>query len=231
MVVDPVSYRYVKTNLLVERYHYMYTPHEGLDFLLAYRLQRQELREKLLAEYYQLQFEDSANIAIALEIHDAMLGDSSGRNMSPLAGRKMEVLPAQPGKVEFFTNALLLDLWQGYLHDSGLADHSCLSWVEFLMKKFEVFKRLYVGYSSNLKPLTRDYHHLDNYALMASLLMYLNQQTPSLRDLNATLKLIDLLASVDVDNDDELTKIVLLAASELELSAIEGLLLEHKIKL
>ena len=209
----------------------MYTPHEGPDFLRAYIIQRQELRDQLRTNRYKLLSEDSTEAALAKEIHDAILGDSTDADISPLRERTLEVLPAQPGTGEFATPSLLLDLWQVFLYNSERAAQICPAWVEFLMKKFEVFKRLYVGYTPVLKPSKKDYQRLDNYALLASLLMYLYRQKSNLRYLNATLKMIDLLASVGVGQEGALTQITLLAAVELELVAIDKLFVEQRITL
>ncbi len=226
-----VAYRYTQKNLLAERYHYMYTPYEGPDFLRAYLAQRQAIRDQLGENRERLLAEESTEAALAEEICRAVSGTLRNGAPTPLRSRVLQTLPAQPGACEFATQVLLLDLWQCHLHYPERAAQECPAWLDFLIKRFEVAKRLYIGYGADLKPRIRSYDQLESYALLAALLMYRYRQTPNLKYLNTVLKLVDLLASAGLAEGSALTQLTALAAVEAELAAVQALMADHLVAL
>lgn len=231
MSATSVAYRYTQKNLLAERYHYMYTPYEGPDFLRAYLAQRQAMRDQLDEIRERLVAEASTKTALAEEIRGAVSGTLRTGASTPLRSRVLQTLPAQPGTCEFATQVLLLDLWQCHLHYPERVAQECPAWLDFLIKRFEVTKRLYIGYRADLKPRIRSYGQLESYALLAALLIYRHRQTPNLKYLNTVLKLVDLLASAGVAEQSALTQLTSLAAVEAEMAALQALLADHWVAL
>lgn len=225
---NTITYRYVKQNLLAERFHYNYTPYEGLGFLQGYIAQRQTLRDELEVVRHEFLAKPTTETAIAEEIRQAVLGDSEDVGSAPLRGHHQQVLPAQPGDGDFVTYTLLLDLWQSCIHGQGFSGE-CSQWAGFLLQRFEVTKRLYVGYTSSLKPAQQIYDTAHNYALLAALLAYQYKMEPNLKLLNTVLKLVDLLASINIFEQNQLSQLTCLVAVESELAALKSLLAKHRI--
>lgn len=223
-----VTYRYVQKNLLAERYHYQYTPYEGLGFLQAYVGHRQALHDDLQAARDRLLAEPTMETAIAEEIRQAVLGDSVDAGLAPLRDHHNQVLPAQPGDGDFVTYSLLIDLWHSRIYDPESVD-LCSGWTKFLLQRFEVTKRLYQGYTRSLKPTGRVYDTAHNYALLAALLIYQHKMEPSLKLLNTVLKLVDLLASINPLEQNALTQLTTLVAVEAEQTALKSLLAGHQV--
>lgn len=231
MTSSAVTYRYVESDLLSQRYHYMYTPYEGPDFLRAYLSHRRQLRHELSVVREQALEHPSRDLDIAEEIRQACLRDSSHLGQEPLRNHPLTVLPAQPGQCEFNTMDLLLDLWYCFAYDPPRAERQGVAWVGFLLSRFEVTKRLYRGYTASLKPIDRTRGPAENYALLASLLMHQHHASGNVKYLNAVLKLNDLLVSIGPSTQGTITQLVLLAAVEAELAAVQDRLEHHRVEL
>ena len=88
-----------------------------------------------------------------------------------------------------------------------------------------------MSYNSQLKPSSQDCNRLENYALLAALLMYRYGESPHLKPLNAVLELVDLLSSVGLGEASALTRSATLAAVEGEIAAVQRLLVDHGVRL
>jgi len=229
MTNTAVTYRYADRNLLAERYHYQYTPYEGPEFLSAYFAHRQVVIDQLESARNRLLKEPTEETKLAESIRQAISGEASNEGAIPLASRDYQVLPAQPGTCEFLTRSLLLDLWQCHVEDASRTPQLCDAWVNLLVKRYEVTKRLYLGYTAALKPAVRVYDLADNYALLAALLMRRYCTAPDLRYLNTALKLIDLLASMGSTQQSQLAQLTTLGAAEAEVTAVQALLELHGV--
>ena len=199
--MSPEGYSYTRKNLFEERCHYMYTPYEGPQFLRAFLLTRQNIRDQI-QQISTMESIPSEYVALITILHKHVLTSpqaTEGDSLYLLKERVLHVLPSQPGACLFNTNMLLVDLWQAYLCQLDSVQF-CQGWLELLIKKFEVSKRLYVAYDSALQPVEKDYDLLWNYALLAALVLYLYHQKQNLKYLNTGLKLVDLLISVASTN-------------------------------
>jgi hypothetical protein len=231
MTEDPVTYQYVESNLLRQRYHYMYTPYEGPGFLQAYLSHRRQLRNELAALREQALTRPSTDLEIGEEIRQVCLNDASHLGQMPLRSRSLTVLPAQPGEREFATRDVLLDLWHCFAYDPPRAENEGSAWVDLLLRRFEVTKRLCRGYTTSLRPIDRKRGPTENYALLAALLMQSKGADGNVKYLNAVLKLTDLLASAGPATQGTLTQLVLLSTVVAELKAMQALLEHHRIEL
>ena len=224
------TYRYDQKNLLADRYHYQYTPFEGVEFLKAYTESRRELRYKLETARSSLLIEPNVETTIAEEIRQAVLDDAGNPVLSHFQNYQNHVLPAQPGDSEITTYHLLLDLWHSIICNRE-CEYVRSQWLKFLIQRFEVTKRLYIGYTSSLKPSKRIFDIAENYALLATLLLYQYKVEPNLKYINTVLKVVDLLASIGPLQQSDLTQLTSLVAIEAEQRAMKHLLRQHHISL
>jgi hypothetical protein len=81
----------------------------------------------------------------------------------------------------------------------GTDDEDAGAWLDRLVQRFEVTKRLYETYASGFRKGSGDYKSLSRYWLLALALCLSLSQTESLRLLNTLLKVCDLLCSVELE--------------------------------
>lgn len=220
------SYPYTAQDLLAAPEHYHYAPFQGAAFLDSFRRSRAALCERLRATV-GAPTDKSPDEGFDAAVARALRGEPSGGGPEPFRERSLAVLPAVPRERAFETRELLLDLWQAHLADPDRVTRRD-AWVETLLRRFEVTKRLHVGYTAALRPARPDCGAGENYALLAALLLFRHGRTRGLRELNTALKLIDLLASGDDGRRASMPR-ALLAAVEAELVAVERLATEHGV--
>lgn len=228
-MVNTIAYPYAQTNLLTQRYHYQYTPYQGPAFLRAYLAQRHTFRDQLISIRERLLINPTEEIAMAEEIRQAVLGSSTQVGETPLKNHRCTVTSSAPGERDFQTRSLLLDLWHVAIYRMQDFDRTCLPWTNFLLQRYEVTKRLYVGYGADLKPSEGKFDVTGNYALLAALLAHRCIASPDIKALNTLLKLVDLLASLGTELQNSLTQLTSLVAAEAELLAVEGLFGQHEV--
>lgn len=228
MTAHEETYRYADKHLWREPYHYMYTPFEGADFLRAYLLSRQKAASDLRAKCERAAEQLDEN-SPAMEIAKA-IGAQAADPGGPLRKRELTVLSGKPGDSSWETSELLLDLWSRnlYREDATVVGQM---WLDLLIKRFEVSKRLFISYTDSLRPGTKDSGRAENYLLLAALLLLLNRISSNLRYINASLKLNDLLLSGALDELASEYEPILLGVIEMESAAIQALLDEQEVSL
>ncbi|HLG29315.1 MAG TPA: adenylyl-sulfate kinase [Candidatus Brocadiales bacterium] len=220
-------YPYVRRNLLSQHYDYMYTPYGGESFLRDYLAQR---RAALRNMGSHLPKQDSA------ERDKAFIQDIKELFAEFSDARTPEVLPNLPGKTGFVTRAVLSDLLQLYLEslDSAvdfLANRSVVLWINALVKRFEVSKKLYERYTKELKAdIPKKHADLMNYALLGTVLLCVYKHTLNPKYLNSVHKLVDLLCSVYIGDEEEVRALlpVLIRA---EVGEVQNLFNTHEVVL
>lgn len=222
-------YRYTEKNLLEEPCYYMYTPYEGREFLAAFLAHRRAAAQALLRQRPATTAERPPDVVLAEEFTAAALSERRATADVQRHLRSMEVLPARPGEVSVDTRGVLLDLWQAYLYLPDDGDRLAAPWLEFFLKRFEVTKKIYSSYSAALKPSTHDYRNLDHYASLAALITYRYRVTRDIRLLNSSIKLIDLLLSVDNSALSAAARLFVLAALRMETASVQELARAHGI--
>ncbi len=133
-------------------------------------------------------------------------------------------LPLATTRTAFSTGALLSDLAQAKTSSTWHA------WLDALRKLFEVTKRLYDEYGPDLRPTSERFRTLDHYARLASLLMRRYDHERGLQDLNATLKLLDVVSAAGVQKLTTLGRSAAARAVDAELAAVEALCHEQEVK-
>jgi hypothetical protein len=172
------GYRYTERDLLQgAAYHYHYTPYEGAALLPAYRRDRSRALDRLAARKGL----DETVIATA--------GTAAGQAAAPpcagIFGRPVD------------TNSELAKTAAWVARGGDPLDANLVAFVDALIRKFEITKRLRSRYGVGLAVEERNSAGPDAYCYLA----YLVARRPSGADLlwclNALLKLNDLLLSTD----------------------------------
>ena len=244
---SPALYPYTQRSLLDVRYHYMYTPFEGIDFLRGYCASRNDLRQRIAHNCAQalgrppntdnpVQTSYAYALLQAFEIHslsDAVVSWAEENNLDvDLAqNRKSTVLPSRPYSREFVTVDLLLDLLNVRLFRAEKDENLPWVWAEVLLKKFEVCKRVYSAYTKALKPRGTKYDCLLVYALLSVILMSLYERRKNLKHLNAVLKLNDLIGSAWGIDQSFVTQVAVLVALDREMGSVLELVTEQGVSL
>ena len=218
------TYQYAAENRLSNRHRYMYTPFEGPEFLRAYFDQRATWKNEARTT--------SSHGSISPEIVDDIVSRLLVQETASSVWKehRYRVLPAQPGEVDFVTRDLLLDLWFRP-RNTGQDSDTAKSWLDSVIRKFEVSGRLYQRYGVDLKPIIKQYADPVNYALLASLAVYQYIPTSNLKYLNVTLKLLDLLSSLPIENCDSAVREIGCAATIAETKAIRQLIAQQQVTL
>lgn len=91
--------------------------------------------------------------------------------------------------------------------------------IQKLIKKFEISKKLFISYDLNLKENTNNYKTSRNYILLAIICIKKYEKTDNLKFINTLLKLDDIICSVftEINNENDLCMIKYILEKELEL--------------
>jgi hypothetical protein len=213
-----MTYRYVSQSLLEEKYHYRYTAFEGPEFLSEYLRAREDLCRRL---------RDTPSVVgdseRARRIAESVTRAFGAAGQTDTDGR--EVSPAVPGRQAFETADLLGDVWDLSRRRPGAAHE----WVEALLRKFEVTKRLYTAYDASMRPASGDCWQPYNYALFAAILLDAYRADQDVRYLNGSLKLLDLVDALSRAGVSAATASLAAAAAAAEAELVAALLVRHGI--
>jgi len=163
------NYPYSSENLLEKPQKYQMSPFEGKDFLSSYLNSRKKI--------IQILEKNKKNP------YDEILNQFK---------KFIDV------NFESFSEKIILEKFLSFLIYNLLEmnkDKQINEYVDLVLKKFEIKKRLYSTYNSEFKEITDDYKNLHNYTLLALIFQIKYKQTKALKYLNAILKLNDILCS------------------------------------
>ena len=162
------NYPYSSENLLEKPQKYQMSPFEGKDFLSSYLNSRKKIIQIL---------EKNKKIS-----YDEILDQFK---------KFIDV------NFESFSEVVFLEKFLSFLIYNLLEMNKDKTneYVDLILKKFEIKKRLYYTYNSEFKEITDDYKNLHNYTLLALIFQIKYKQTKALKYLNAILKLNDILCS------------------------------------
>jgi hypothetical protein len=220
-----VVYTYSAENRLREPCSYMYTPFEGEVFFSDYFYSRGICRNELEPMVFRNRVRDgfdrrildlsmkemagyldklapSIRVKVESFLPTAVMQEQQGRfNPSDQAARAEgdaefpgleDIREAENIKTLSLIKNLLAVL--GSRGDQQLGDVK--NWIDKLVQKFEVTKRIYTAYPSIPKKGCGAYDNMTVYALLALLLALFFGRTKNLKYLNTVIKLNDLLCSV-----------------------------------
>ena len=162
------NYPYSSENLLEKPQKYQMSPFEGKDFLSSYLNSRKKI----------------------IQILEKNKKNSYDENLNQFK-KFIDV------NFESFSEKIILEKFLSFLIYNLLEMNKDKTneYVDLLLKKFEIKKRLYSTYNSEFKEITDDYKNLHNYTLLALIFQIKYKQTKALKYLNAILKLNDILCS------------------------------------
>ncbi len=209
-----MTYPYSNANRLFEHHKYMYTPFRGKDLLRAYRADRIEviyagvdgeqgtttdmllLEHALLAllkHYDSYPYEGAAVFAGLLESAKIVASKSSVGEV-----RKLAPLVKYFDSVSLEKSVTTLDLLNGIVvaQLTGCSEASAKIWIDLLVKRFEITKKLYELYQPGFKKGEKKNNSVQLYWLFALALILFYVKTEEEKYLNTILKVCDLLSSL-----------------------------------
>lgn len=205
-----MHYPYTAKDMRSNPTMYMYAPFEGAAFLQAYVQSRQHA---LL--HFRNSIQEGEN-----PLADALVK----RQLSKLLLYAQKSGFPLPRENSIETKIVLQ---QCLIHAlSGNVDHlpKVDEWVEILLRKIEVSKRLYSAYGADLRPVDRQDGGPEAYALFAALLALRLDGGARLKRLSTLLKLNDFLIFLDDGwRDNLIVQAAIIVALEVELNAVRNL--------
>ena len=199
------TYNYSDGDLLETPQKYQMTEFEGIKFLQDYFSSR-----KQFIKFFSNQSNNTFNLKSFI---------AKSQKKYPIS--KISEITS--------TNQLILFLLDNKI--SNNLDIQMKSKLDFLLKKFEIKKRIYESYDNHGKELSYKYDYLQNYLLLSILCLLEFCEISDLRYLNTALKINDTICSQKekiISNDDKSLSNISL---ELEMEAIFKLLENKGIRL
>lgn len=208
MEADVSVYRYADPALHADPYHYMYTPFEGPGFLRAYLDHRKELGSGCTENC----------IDTLIDVLLVLVPDPAQKGTGPqvyLIERDEDVPP---------TRSLLLGLAAAAARRRDPA--AWRPWVDALVPRFEVRKRLHAQYDAQVRPIGPE-AGTDELALFAALLLLAYDSDANVKLLNTAIKVVDLIAARQTH---EATAAALLPAlADAEAAAVREIMWRHGV--
>ncbi len=167
------TYTYTKENQLLHPQHYMYTTFRGWKFFDDYRKNRE-------------QFISDAEI----ELDDASLIDFLKDDFIKFSEENY-----------INTNEFLCKILASSIDIVNLSKED-LSKLNFLIKRYEIDKKVYSIFIEPRRPENQDYRNIKNYILLALICKQIFNNHRSFKFLNTLLKINDLLISI-IDEIDK----------------------------
>tara|TARA_B100000953_G_C18008202_1_gene417206 strand:- start:397 stop:996 length:600 start_codon:yes stop_codon:yes gene_type:complete len=190
-----LEYQYDNGDLLKNPQKYQKTEFIGNEFLIAYKKSRQQCIDKIENKKYEKNsYQNIVNKEIELILH----------------GKKIHL--------EKLLNELL-NLKNNYNEKNSKNNII----IDTFLKKFEIRKRLFLSYNSNLEEGEDRYDNLRNYLFLSNLGLIRYHETNNLKFLNTVLKINDTLCSQIEKLDDEDDKLLLRYLLENELIAVNNI--------
>ncbi len=164
-------YSYANGDLLRSRNTYYYSKYGGVGFLRAWREQRKNILDKLpKASEVDIRFEVSGILEIDEEIKE-------GNGVCALD--------------------LLGSVYKSFVACSEGKEYvAAKKYVDIIVNRFEVTKRIHEEYNSDLKPVDKKaYSNMNLYILAATLFEFVYRKTGDIKYLNVLLKILDTLCA------------------------------------
>lgn len=213
-----MSYLYSKTNRLDVPHNYMYTSFEGKALLHAYQSSRLDVIYRCVCREYDVAATDDELVSGALlllqELFDAISVDSSNTFRALLEGGKIKIInknnTERVGFIDLVkplnllsvtgpvkTLELLHALIAGQL--TGSLDSNTKVWLDRLVQRFEVTKKLYELYPPGFRKGEGTNRSVRLYWLFSLALCLFYIRSNEIKYLSTLLKVSDLLCSLSVN--------------------------------
>lgn len=197
-----LEYQYDNGDLLKNPQKYQKTEFKGNEFLIAYKKSRQQCIDKIEnRKYKKNRYQSMGNNDIELILHDKKI----------------------------YLEKLLNELLNLKTNDNEKNSKNNII-IDTFLKKFEIRKRLFLSYNSNLEEDEDRYDNLRNYLFLSNLGLIRYHETNNLKFLNTVLKINDSLCSQIEKLEDEDDKLLLRYLLENELIAVNEICIKKGIE-
>ncbi|MSR77618.1 MAG: hypothetical protein EXS63_05265 [Candidatus Omnitrophica bacterium] len=184
-----MEYKYASGDLLENPNTYFYTQFSGSEFIQAWKAARTTVCEKL------------------------KLRAAPGKLYSdvPVCDSNLELLEKKLDKEEgVSTKELLESVYRSLQTSSPHLEGHLKRWLERLIKKFEITKRIHRAYRSGFKAVDPSQRReLDLYIGLAEVFALAYEKNSRLIFLNALLKVIDTLCSIEKELPEQLAGVLI----------------------
>jgi hypothetical protein len=215
-----VTYAYSARNLLVEPHHYMYAPFEGAPLLDAFFQARRQVMRQLdgggepsdRGQVMPIAHLMDRNLALRCPVTHQMWRQELGDAALFEPERDLPLFPAESTvsferfsvETEVKTSALLEAMLVASVPEKMVPgktvptdfEQSMPVWLDRVIQRFEVTKRLYESYQPGFRKGCGDYQSPQRYWLFALILSLSLSREQRLKHLNVLLKVCDLLCSM-----------------------------------
>jgi hypothetical protein len=189
-------YEYTEVDRLLNPHSYMYTPYLGNDFLQAYADNRAKSIKRFVAVKNKCNFEVLDEYLCDLAI---LFTSNTELKASNYKYELIKSISSFDRMTEIPTAKLLESLINEQASRGTGADLK--SWLDFLVQRFEVTKKLYESYhSKKLRSGKGDNKIIRLYWLLSLLLTLVYFETKNIKYLSTLLKVNDLLCSLSNSN-------------------------------
>ena len=189
-----VDYEYTELDRLENPHNYMYSEFLGEDFIQVYY----ENRKKNITKF-NFRNADEPNIFYKKIILNSK--EFLNNNLSKSKTKNFKInqkISAFSDKKEIITEDLILSLInEHFIVVNNFDGENLKSWIDFLVQRFEVTKKLYQKYHLTNLRTGKDSNNISKLYCLFSLLLTLNfSKTKNLKYLSTILKLNDLICSL-----------------------------------
>lgn len=228
-----VPYEYTDHDLFEEPEAYEYTKLYGAAFLDAYLVDRADaveaLDERLAGTelrtvngwegvFDALEWADPDPVRDYLPVPADLLGVSGTDAVPNTDAERIETVPLLAG---------LLGIPDGAPPDS----ETCAVWLNRLVEQFEMYKRLYTAYGSEMRAVEDEPAARIGYPMLALAALVGHDRNGSLKLLNGALKICDALSSTDANAMDAGVAALSRLALDEERGAVRALATEKGVSL
>lgn len=215
------TYKYTSENRLFSPNTYMYTEYEGKGFVNNYLNSRKKYIENLKKdieinktdEYYTIfcnpeefnldLFVESVKSEVCINIISSDNECNDQYNLSTIKA-------CLNSTENIYTEKLLLSIIYLLFIDNKVEITKI--YIDKLLQRFEVNKKIYEFYNADIKKGQGDFENIKNYILLSIILVYMYALTNKLYYINTLLKINDTLCSIHENiQENELNKILLLS--------------------
>ena len=201
-----MKYFYTSENRLIKKHSYMYADFLGISFIREYVKDREE-RIK--------------NLKHNLNIH------CESDNLNTLKKRiKNFVCQEKTIEISNFKNKEIIEfdiLLDSIAREIYYEEYiKVKKWIDLIVQRFEVSKKLFTFYGKNLKNGSGDYSLLLRYIKLSLLLTYLYKVENNIQHLSTVLKLNDLIlstiefASLKIEEEENISFLIKLEVEEIK---------------
>lgn len=202
MDIKKIEYRYAKTNLLEKPENYFFSEYDGNNFIKAYFQNRLYIIKKL--KY-------SDNIITYNSIQEYL--EKNRQNYS--ANMENTIISVM------FLRDLLKEIINNNINDKK-------GYLDILLKKYEVTKKIFNEYDENFKAISNDYSNIESYCLLSICCSLYYKKSNNLKYINTSIKINDMLCSKGIIIEKNNIFLASCALNE-EMECINKLFLEEGV--